>query len=30
MKVQSKRLKLLILADTVAYTGLFLTGKPLK
>jgi len=30
MKVQSKRLKLLILVDAVAYTGLFLTGEPLK
>jgi len=30
MKVQSKGLKLLILVDAVAYTGLFLTGEPLK
>jgi len=30
MKVQSKGLKLLILADAVAYIGLFLTGEPLK
>jgi len=30
MKVQSKGLKLLILADAVAYAGLFLIGKPLK
>jgi len=30
MKVQSKELKLLILVDVVAYTGLFLTGEPLK
>jgi len=30
MKVQSKGLKLLILVDTVIYTGLFLTGEPLK
>jgi len=30
MKIQSKGLKLLILIDAVAYTGLFLTGEPLK
>jgi len=30
MKVQSEGLKLLILADAVAYIGLFLTGEPLK
>jgi len=30
MKVQSKGLKLLILVDAVAYTGLFLIEKPLK
>jgi len=30
MKVQSKGLKLLILADAVAYIRLFLTGEPLK
>jgi len=30
MKVQSKGLKLLILVNTVAYTGLFLIGEPLK
>jgi len=30
MKVQSKGLKLLILADVVAYAGLFLIGEPLK
>jgi len=30
MKVQSEELKLLILADTVAYVGLFLIGEPLK
>jgi len=30
MKVQSKRLKLLILVDVMAYAGLFLTGEPLK
>jgi len=30
MKVQSKESKLLTLADAVAYTGLFLTGEPLK
>jgi len=30
MKVQSKRLKLLILVDVVAYTGLFLIREPLK
>jgi len=30
MKVQSKGLKLLILVDAIAYTGLFLIGEPLK
>jgi len=30
MKVQSKEVKLLILADTVVYIELFLTGEPLK
>jgi len=30
MKVQSKRLKLLILVDAVAYVGLFLIKEPLK
>jgi len=30
MKVQSEGLKLLILADAVAYAGLFLIGEPLK
>jgi len=30
MKVQSKGLKLLILADVVTYVGLFLIGEPLK
>jgi len=30
MKVQSEELKLLILADAVAYIGLFLTKEPLK
>jgi len=30
MKIQSKGLKLPILVDAVAYTGLFLTGEPLK
>jgi len=30
MKVQSKGLKLLIPIDAVVYTGLFLTGEPLK
>ena len=30
MKVQAKGFKLLILADAVAYAGLFLTGEPLK
>jgi len=30
MKVQSKGLKLLILADVVAYAGLFLIKEPLK
>ena len=30
MKVQSKGLKLLILIDAVAYTGLFLIREPLK
>jgi len=30
MKVQSKKLKLLILVDAVVYTGLFLIGEPLK
>jgi len=30
MKVQSKGLKLLILADAVAYVGLFLIREPLK
>jgi len=30
MKVRSKGLKLLILVDAVAYTGLFLIGEPLK
>jgi len=30
MKVQSKGLKLLILVNIVAYTGLFLTGEFLK
>jgi len=30
MKVQSKGLKLLILADAVAYVGLFLIEEPLK
>jgi len=30
MKVQSKGLKLSILADAVAYIGLFLIGEPLK
>jgi len=30
MKVQSKRLKLLILVDAVAYIGLFLIKEPLK
>jgi len=30
MKVWSEGLKLLILADVVAYVGLFLTGEPLK
>jgi len=30
MKVRSKGLKLLILADTVAYVGLFLIREPLK
>jgi len=30
MKIQSKGLKLLILVDAVAYTGLFLIGEPLK
>jgi len=30
MKVQSKGLKLPILANAVAYAGLFLTGEPLK
>jgi len=30
MKVQNKGLKLLILADTVAYIGLFLIEEPLK
>jgi len=30
MKVQSKGLKLLILADAVAYAGLFLTRELLK
>jgi len=30
MKVQSKGLKLLILADAVAYAGLFLIKEPLK
>jgi len=30
MKVQAKGSKLPILADAVAYIGLFLTGEPLK
>jgi len=30
MKVQNKRLKLLILVDTVAYIRLFLIKEPLK
>jgi len=30
MKVQSKGMKLLILADAVVYIGLFLIGEPLK
>ena len=30
IKVQSKRLKLLILVNTVTYAGLFLTKEPLK
>jgi len=30
MKVRSKGFKLLILADTVAYIGLFLIKEPLK
>jgi len=30
MKVQSKGLKLLMLADAVAYIGLFLIKEPLK
>jgi len=30
MKVQSEKLKLLILVDTVAYTGLFFTRESLK
>jgi len=30
MKVQSKRVKLLILANAVAYAGLFLIGELLK
>jgi len=30
MKVQNKRLKLLILVDIVAYIGLFLIKEPLK
>jgi len=30
MKIQSKGLKLLTLADAVAYIGLFLTREPLK
>jgi len=30
MKVQSKGIKLLILANVIAYVGLFLTGKLLK
>jgi len=30
IKIRSKGLKLLILADAVAYTRLFLTGEPLK
>jgi len=30
MKVRNKKLKLLILADAVAYIGLFLTKEPLK
>jgi len=30
MKIQSEELKLLTLADTIAYAGLFLTGEPLK
>jgi len=30
MKVQSKGLKLLILADAIAYIGLFLIREPLK
>ena len=29
-KIQYKGGKLLILADAVVYTGLFLTGEPLK
>jgi len=28
--MQSKKIKLLILADAVAYAGLFLTREPLK
>jgi len=30
MKIYSEGLKLLILVDTVAYAGLFLTKEPLK
>jgi len=30
MKVQSEEIKLLILADAVVYTGLFLIGELLK
>jgi len=30
MKVRSEGLKLLTLADAVAYAGLFLIGEPLK
>jgi len=30
MKIRNKELKLLILADAVAYAGLFFTGEPLK